>query len=214
MKQLVLVTCTCNTHWQIFCRHYICELISFNIRLIIGVAKPRLWSVSVTRVQHVFIVCGALSLVLGLSAQLWHSPLALWPYVHMVGEWWKSCPFSYSSLTYWAMERCSWSACGQRQWHTDSLSLSLIHMRTQLLVSSTDEFWENKQLQEEERTIRLDCLPNFIIYYGLPEMHTLLQPGACLRFTCTNKFLCTLMHTHMCNLRSALVVHVKPLKSI
>lgn len=98
--------------------------------------------------------------------------------------------------------------------HSISLSLSLIHMRTQLLVSSTDEFWENKQLQEEERTIRLDCLPIFIIYYGLPEMHTLLQPGACLRFTCTNKFLCTLMHAHMCNLRSTLVVHVKPLKSI
>lgn len=32
----------CNTCWQIFCRHYICELISFNIRLIIGVAKLRL----------------------------------------------------------------------------------------------------------------------------------------------------------------------------
>ncbi|MED6260206.1 hypothetical protein ATANTOWER_007636 [Ataeniobius toweri] len=62
-------------------------------------------------------------------------------------------------------------------------SLSLIHMRTQLLVSSTDEFWENKQLQEEEKTIRLDGLPNFIIYYGLPAMHTQLQPEPSLRFT-------------------------------
>lgn len=67
--------------------------------------------------------------------------------------------------------------------HSLSLSLRYAHICTQLLVSSTDEFWENKQLQEEERTIRLDGLPNFIIYYGLPEMHTLLQQGACLRFT-------------------------------
>lgn len=136
----------------------------------------------------------------------WHSPSALWPYVHMVVEWWKSCPFSYSSLTYWGMERCSWSACGQRQWHTDTVSLthplSLSHslrytyIHTQLLVSSTDEFWENKQLQEEERTIRLDGLPNFIIYYGLPEMHTLLWPGACLTFTCNGKSACT-AHTHV-----------------
>lgn len=71
------------------------------------------------------------------------------------------------------------------------LSLSQIRIHTQLLVSSTDEFWENKQLQEEERTIRLDGLPNFIIYYGLPEMHTLLQPGACLRFTCNCQPACT-----------------------
>lgn len=80
-----------------------------------------------------------------------------------------------------------------------SLSLRYAHICTQLLVSSTDEFWENKQLQEEERTIRLDGLPNFIIYYGLPEMHTLLQPGACLRFTCNRKPVCAphYMHAHM-----------------
>lgn len=148
----------------------------------------------------------ALSLLLGLFTQLWHSPSALWPYVHMVVDWWKSCPFSYSSLTYWGIERCLWSACGQRQWHTDTvslsqsslyLSLSQIRIHTQLLVSSTDEFWENKQLQEEERTIRLDGLPNFIIYYGLPEMHTLLQPGARLRFTCNRQPACTCMHAHI-----------------
>lgn len=63
------------------------------------------------------------------------------------------------------------------------LSIGYAHICTQLLVSSTDEFWENKQLQEEERTIRLVGLPNFIIYYGLPEMHTLPQLGACLTFT-------------------------------
>lgn len=64
-----------------------------------------------------------------------------------------------------------------------SLCLRYTHICTQLLVSSTDEFWENKQLQEEERTIRLVGLPNFIIYYGLPEMHTQMQLGACLTFT-------------------------------
>lgn len=74
------------------------------------------------------------------------------------------------------------------------LSLRYAHICTQLLVSSTDEFWENKQLQEEERTIRLVGLPNFIIYYGLPEMHTLLQLGACLTFTwftCNHQSRCT-----------------------
>lgn len=158
----------------------------------------------------------ALSLLLGLSAQLWHSPSALWPYVHMVFEWWKSCPFSYSSLTYWGMERFSWSACGQRQWHTDSLSFSLwyAHIRTQLLVSSTDEFWENKQLQEEERTIRLDCLPNFIIYYGLPEMHTLLQPGACLRFTCNLKSVRTHICMHTCTTWYSELQLLKPPNSV
>lgn len=76
---------------------------------------------------------------------------------------------------------CSWAKTvtyGHRHFLSLPLSLGYAHICTQLLVSSTDEFWENKQLQEEERTIRLDGLPNFIIYYGLPEMHTLLQPGA------------------------------------
>lgn len=91
-------------------------------------SKAGLWSACATKMQSGFLICicfVALSPLLGLSTQLWHSPSALWPYVHMVVEWWKSCPFSYSSLTYWGMERCSWSACGQRQWHTDAVSLSL-----------------------------------------------------------------------------------------
>lgn len=52
------------------------------------------------------------------------SPPASWPYVHVVTKWWKSFLFSCSSLAYWEMERCWWSACGQRQWHTDTVFLS------------------------------------------------------------------------------------------
>ena len=40
------------------------------------------------------------------------------PYVHMEVQRWKSWPFRYSCLTYWIMESCLWSACGQSQWHT------------------------------------------------------------------------------------------------
>lgn len=91
----------------------------------------------------------ALSLLLGLSTQLWHSPSALWPYVHMVVDWWKSYPFSYSSLTYWGMERCSWSACGQRQWHTDTvslfLSLSQIHTHTHTTLGQQHRWVLGKQ---------------------------------------------------------------------
>ena len=197
----------------------ICKIITFNSGLITlswdvicGCHHSVAWIYSL----QCFV---ALSLHLGLCTQLWHSPSALWPYVHMVVEWWKSCLFSYSSLTYWEMERRLWSACGQRQWHTDTVSLSLTfplslrytHIHTQLLVSSTDEFWENKQLQEEERTIRLDGLPNFIIYYGLPEMHTLQQPGACLRFTCNHKSACTHKHALMHTSWYTTVQHFKPL---
>ena len=95
-----------------------------------------------------------------------------------------------------------------------SFSPSQIHMRTQLLVSSTDEFWENKQLQEEERTIRLDGLPNFIIYYGLPAMHTPLQPGASFRFSCNCKCACTHAHMHMHTFTYNVVLQFKSLNSI
>lgn len=78
--------------------------------------------------------CWFLAFVLNLRL----SPWALWPYGHVVAEWWKSFLFSYSSLTYWGMERCWWSACGQRQWHTDTVFLSpflsqiCTHMHTTL----------------------------------------------------------------------------------
>lgn len=77
-----------------------------------------------------------LSLHSGLSTQLWHSAPALWPYVLMVFEWWKSYTVSYSSLTYWGMERRSWSARGQRQWHTYSLSLPLSLLDTHIHTHS------------------------------------------------------------------------------
>ncbi len=163
---------------------------------------------SVTRVWLGFIVCGALSLchcslAFPLNFDIHHQLCD-----HMCTWWLSDEKVARFHIQFWHIEE--WKDAGGVLVGKDSdirtqslsflslfLSLSLFlgythtHIRTQLLVSSTDEFWENKQLQEEERTIRLDGLPNFIIYYGLPEMHTLLQPGACLRFTCNRKSVCT-----------------------
>ena len=174
----------------------------------IGVLAPRagLWSVSVTTAWPGFIVCGALSLchcslAFPLNFDIHHQLCG-----HMCTWWLSDEKVARFHIQVWHIEEWK-DARGvlvgkDSDIRTQTLSLSLsfslslslwyAHIRTQLLVSSTDEFWENKQLQEEERTIRLDGLPNFIIYYGLPEMHTLLQPGACLRFTCN----CKSTHTH------------------
>lgn len=62
--------------------------------------------------------------------------------------------------------------------HTDTHTHNLV---------STDELWENKQLQEEEWAIRLEGLPNFIIYYGLHEKLARLWAGLCFWNTCNCK---------------------------
>ena len=138
---------------------------------------------------------------------------------HMCTWWLSDEKVARFHIQVWHIEKWK-DACGalvgkdsdiRTQFH--SLSLRYTYIHTQLLVSSTDEFWENKQLQEEERTIRLDGLPNFIIYYGLPEMHTLLQPGACLTFTCNHKSAGAHAHTRVLFVHTpwyTMLQHFKP----